>query len=363
MKKEDPGSSFKCARPVRRIGITFNLKKKDILPGEPDDRYEEYDRLETVQTLEREIARLGFETGHYEQDETFLEKISQNPPDFVFNIAEGRGTTRGRESQVPCILESLGIPFSGSDSTAIAITLDKWLTHHVLAGGGAVVPDLDMFSSDADLGRSFELFDRHGVYIVKPRWEGSSKGVFADSVVDNPVDLAKRVRRIWRYYRQPALVEEFLPGSEITVGIMGNRKPVVIGMMAIDPKAEKGRAVYSLDHKRNWEKKVRYLGPETIQPEVRSTVSMEALKVFRILELKDIARVDFRLDREGVPKVIDINPLPGISEAYSDLPILYRMSGGSFPSLVAGILKESFHRQGLKWPSNYTRVRHRDAAR
>ncbi len=362
MKKEDPGSSFNSARPVRRIGITFNLKKKDILPGEPDDRYEEYDCLETVQTLEREISRLGFETEQYEQDDHFLERISQNPPDFVFNIAEGRGTTRGRESQVPCILESLGIPFSGSDSTAIAITLDKWLTHHVLAGGGIPVPDLFMFSSDADLGEAIRLFEKHGTYIVKPRWEGSSKGVFPDSVVDNPVDLAKRVRRIWRNYRQPALVEEFLPGSEITVGVMGNRNPAVIGMMAIDPKAEKGRAVYSLDHKRNWEEKVRYLGPESIDAEVRSKVGREALKVFRVLELKDIARVDFRLDREGVPKVIDINPLPGISEAYSDLPILYRMSGGSFPSLVKGILKEAFQRQGLKWPRISTKARHRDAA-
>ena len=176
----------------------LNLKKKELLQGEPDDRYEEYDCLETGETLEREITRLGFETGHYEQDETFLEKISRNPPDFVFNIAEGRGTTRGRYSQVPCILESLGIPFSGSDSTAIAIPLDKWLTHHVLAGGGAKVPDLYMFSTESDLGRSISIFEKHSKYIVKPRWEGSSKGVFPDSVVDNPVAMAKRVRRVDR---------------------------------------------------------------------------------------------------------------------------------------------------------------------
>lgn len=362
MKKEDPGSSFNRARPVRRIGITFNLKKRDLLQGEPDDRYEEYDCLETVETLEREISRLGFETGRYEQDETFLEKISRDTPDFVFNIAEGRGTTRGRESQVPCILESLGIPFSGSDSTAIAITLDKWLTHHVLAGGGAKVPDLYMFSTEGDLGRSISIFEKHSKYIVKPRWEGSSKGVFPDSVVDNPVDMAKRVRRVWKKYRQPALVEEFLPGTEITVGLMGNRNPAVIGMMVIDPKAEKGNTVYSLDHKRNWEEMVRYLGPETIDPALRELVGAESLKVFRILELKDIARVDLRLDISGAPKVIDINPLPGISEAYSDLPILYRMSGGTFPSLVRGILRESFQRQGLKWPKTTTKARHRDAA-
>ena len=362
MKKEDPGSSFSGAGPVRRIGITFNLKKKELLPGESDDRYEEYDCLETIETLEREIKRLGFETARYEQDETFLERISQNPPDFVLNIAEGRGTTRGRESQVPSVLESLGVPFSGSDSIAIAVTLDKWLTHHVLAGGGAAVPDLYMFTAEKDLGRALSIFEKRREYIVKPRWEGSSKGVFPDSVVDNPVDMADRGRKIWKNYNQPALVEEFLPGAEITVGIMGNRNPAVIGMMAIDPKAVKGKTVYSLDHKRDWKEKVRYLGPETIDPRLRKAVGSEALKVFRILELKDVARVDFRLDVEGVPKAIDINPLPGISEAYSDLPILYRLSGGDFPSLLRGILKEAFQRQGLRWPRTSMKARNRNAA-
>lgn len=361
MKKEDPGSSFTDAGPVRRIGIAFNLKKKTAAAGETDDRYEEYDCPETIQTLEREIRRLGFETELFEDDETFLDRISNNPPDFVFNIAEGRGSTRGRESQVPAVLESLAIPFSGSDSVALAVTLDKWLTHHVLAGCGAAVPDLFMFSGEADIRGSIDLFEKHGRYIVKPRWEGSSKGVFDDSVVDNPVDLAKRARRIWKNYRQPALVEEYLPGSEITVGVMGNKNPAAIGMMLVQAEAAGSSAVYSIDHKRNWEERVRYLGPESIEPELRAILAAEAVKVFRVLELRDIARVDFRLDGTGIPKTIDVNPLPGISETYSDLPILYRMSGGTFPSLLKGILREALGRQGLRLP-RASKTRQKNAA-
>ena len=361
MKKEDPGSSFTDAGSVRRIGISFNLKKKTAAAEETDDRYEEYDCPETIQTLEREIRRLGFETELFEDDETFLDRISNNPPDFVFNIAEGRGSTRGRESQVPAVLESLGIPFSGSDSVALAVTLDKWLTHHVLAGCGVLVPDLFMFSKPSDIGKAMGIFEKHDRYIVKPRWEGSSKGVFDDSVVDNPVDLAKRARRIWKNYRQPALVEEYLPGSEITVGVMGNKNPVAIGMMMIQAEARGESAVYSIDHKRNWEERVRYLGPESMEPELRARLAADAVEVFRVLELRDIARVDFRLDGNGVPKAIDINPLPGISESYSDLPILYRMSGGTFPSLVKGILKEAFGRQGLRMPRS-SRTRRKNAA-
>jgi len=181
------------------------------------------------------------------------DNLTRNRPDFVFNIAEGSGVTRGRESQVPAVLESLNIPYSGSDPVALAVTLDKWLTHHILSAGNVAVPSLYMFSTEEDLRHGNRIFQEHGEYIVKPRWEGSSKGVFPDSVVSDCKNLAHKVRRIWRRYRQPALVEEFLPGEEITVGLVGNRVPRVIGMMAIDPVAVNGRKLYSIEHKRNWE--------------------------------------------------------------------------------------------------------------
>lgn len=350
MKKEDPGSSSTSSlMVVRRIGIAYNLRRA-ASKDEADDRYEEYDCIETVETLKRNIEGFGFEVVLLEQAEQFTETVQKTKPDFVVNITEGRGIARARESQVPAVLEMLEIPYAGSDPVTLAISLDKWLTHHMLAAAGLPVPTLFMFTREQDIRNAGHIFTLHREYLVKPRWEGSSKGVFADSVVTTHSELSDRVRRIWKLYRQPALVEEFLPGQEITVGVMGNRPPRVIGLMAVNPEPSGGRSFYTIEHKRNWEERVRYAPPSAVDRKTKIAVSRDAVRCFRFLEIRDVARIDFKVDRLGVPKLIDINPLPGLSESYSDLPILYRLSGGEYKDLLRGFLREAFSRQGLLWP-------------
>jgi len=350
MKKEDPGSSSKSGlKAVRKIGLVYNLRRA-ASKEEADDRYEEYDCIETVENLKDNIKSCGFDVVLIEQNDRFVEALRSAEPDFVVNIAEGRGITRGRESQVPAILEMLNIPYAGSDSVTLALALDKWLTHHMLAAAGLPVPSLFMFSREQDIRNAGHIFTLHREYLVKPRWEGSSKGVFPDSVVTTQAELSEKVRRIWKRYGQPALVEEFLPGQELTVGVLGNRPPRVIGLMAINPQPTAGRSFYTIEHKRNWEETVKYVPPTAVDKKTKIAVSRDAVRCFRFLEIKDIARVDFKVDRHGTPKIIDINPLPGLSEAYSDLPILYRLSGGEYKKLLRGFLQEAFSRQGLLWP-------------
>ncbi len=350
MKKEDPGSSSASGlNPVRKIGLIYNLRRV-AARGEADDRYEEYDCIETVESLKGNIESFGFEVLLFEQGEGFAEALHNARPDFVVNIAEGCGIRRARESQVPAILEMMDIPYAGSDPVTLALALDKWLTHHMLVAAGLPVPTLFMFSREQELRNADHIFTFHREYLVKPRWEGSSKGVFPDSVVTTHKELVDRVRRIWKRYRQPALVEEFLPGQEITVGVLGNRPPRVVGLMAVSPEPTGGRSFYTIGHKREWETRVRYNPPSSVDKKTRIAVSRDAVRCFRFLEIKDIARIDFKADRHGIPKIIDINPLPGLSERYSDLPILYRLSGGEYKNLLRGFLREAFTRQGLLWP-------------
>jgi len=350
MKKEDPGSSSASGlKTVRKLGITYNLRRA-AAPGEADDRYEEYDCLETVENLRRNLESFGFEVVLLEQGNGFAEALGREKPGFVVNVAEGFGIRRARESQVPAILEMMDIPYAGSDPVTLALALDKWLTHHMLVAAGLPVPTLFMFSREQELRNSAHIFTLHREYLVKPRWEGSSKGVFSDSVVTTHTELVGRVRRIWKRYSQPALVEEFLPGQEITVGVLGNRPPRVVGLMGVNPEPTEGRAFYTIGHKREWETRVRYTPPSSIDKKTRIAVSRDAVRCFRFLEIKDIARIDFKVDGYGFPKIIDINPLPGLSESYSDLPILYRLSGGEYKNLVRGFLREAFMRQGLLWP-------------
>lgn len=347
---DDKESSQEVPLPVRVIGIIFNLRKPTS-EGDPDDLYEEYDSQSTVDALASEIESFGFKTTLFEQNEELFFKLTTNRPDFVFNIAEGTGVGRGRESQIPCLLESLGIPYSGSDPVSLGISLDKYLTNLVLKNEGVPVPFVALFRDEADLDKADKLFEgNERIYIVKPRWEGSSKGVFKDSLCRNAEELRKNVFRIFERYKQPAVAEAFLPGVEITVGVIGNGSDArAIGMMKITERkpSNDGIFLYSLEHKRDWQEKILYEGPAAIDEAVRKQAVSVAIDAFRALELRDVARIDMRMDESGILRVIDINPLPGLSPYYSDLPILYSLSGGNYHDLVSKILEAAFKRYRL----------------
>ncbi|MFH1771887.1 MAG: KamA family radical SAM protein [Candidatus Omnitrophota bacterium] len=331
---------------VRTIGITFNLKK-DNSEG---DEEEEYDEIQTVESIKMEIERLGFDVKLFEQDSALLDNLSRQKPDFVLNIAEGIGNSRARESQVPGILESMGIPYSGSDPVSLGITLDKYLSSRILKLAGIPVPDAFMVQEISEITRLKNIFNQDNLFIVKPRWEGSSKGIFLNSLVSNFSDLYERVKNICVNYKQPALVEEFMEKDEITAAVCGNDSPRLLGMMKIVPKDEtKTPFLYSLETKRQWQDKVSYQPQSSVSLNIQKLVKKYALAAYRILELKDFARIDFRLDKESVPRIIDVNPLPGLSPRYSDLPILYRLKGKAYSELIKALLKESFQRCGLNW--------------
>ena len=334
------------SKKIKTIGIVFNLKSKNVT----GDQHEEYDEIETILNLKNELSKYGFKVILLEQNSHFLNRLVKTRPDFVFNIAEGLGHGRWRESQVPAVLENLGIPYSGSDPLTMGLTLDKYLTNVILAAVGIPVPLMFMVTEEKEIARLKNIFLRHKYYLVKPRWEGSSKGIFLNSKVNNLKDLKNRVRTVLRKYKQPALIEEFLEKEEITVGVGGNKPPRILGMMKIVPKnIDQEHFLYSIEVKRDWQRQVQYDPEESIPPKTRRLIKNSALAAFKALELRDIARVDFRLDRHHTPKIIDINPLPGLSPSYSDLPILYKLKGGTYSQLVKIILTEALKRYKLLW--------------
>jgi len=327
------------------IGIAFNLKK----PSQ-DDTYEEYDEIETIEALQGELERYGFKVVLLEHNQHFLKNILSEHVEFVLNIAEGVGKTRGRESQVPCILENLGLPYSGSDPVALGITLDKYLTNLLLSSAGIPVPLMFMVKTAKEVDSLKGIFKRKKSFIVKPRWEGSSKGIFSNSIVHNFTELRKRVKNVLLHYHQPAVVEEFLERDEITTGVCGNSSPRILGMMKIAYRNSSATPfIYSLENKREWHTKIKYEPQRSIPRSIQKQITQYALKAFRTLELRDLARIDFRVDKNNIPKIIDINPLPGLSPHYSDLPILYRLKGKGYSELIEALLRESFKRHGFTW--------------
>lgn len=340
--KEEPNKQ----KVVRNIGIIFNLKKDSS-----NDLQEEYDEVATIESLRQEIEKFGFSVSLFEQNYGLEDKLRRNRPDFIINLAEGLGKSRSRESQAPAILESLDIPYSGSDALALGISLDKYLTRSVLAAAEIPIPQGFMVKNLKEVDALKDIFTQNKLFIVKPRWEGSSKGIFLNSLVDNFVDLRVRVNYILVNYSQPALVEEFLDNDEITVGVSGNDCPKLLGMMKIAPRSKgEEKFLYSLEIKRQWEEKVEYFPQQTISQNTQKLLEKYAILAYQVLELKDFARVDFRLDNKNLPRIIDINPLPGLSPRYSDLPILYRLNGKTYSELIKQLLVQSFQRYGLIWP-------------
>ncbi|MBU1044016.1 MAG: ATP-grasp domain-containing protein [Candidatus Omnitrophica bacterium] len=325
-----------------RAGICFNLKRETN-----SDSDEEYDEIETIEFLQKRLENLGFEVILAEQDQDLFAKLNGNKLDFVLNIAEGKGKTRSRESQVPCLLEWLNIPYYGSDPAALALTLDKWLNYIVLKNSSIPVPRMYTISDLQQLQSLSIPFDGRK-YIIKPRWEGSSKGIFDDSVISSMDKCRDKVNFILTEYHQPALVEEFVENEEITVGLCGNQELEILGMMKISQNQQKETFVYSIENKRDWQAKIKYeRAEEVIADKTLKLLRQYAMAAFKVLGLADVARIDFRVDNQGVPKIIDVNPLPGLSPKYSDLMLISQLHNKKFVDVVDKILNISLKRNNI----------------
>lgn len=333
-----------------RLGITYNLKP-EVAPGagEPIDRFEEFDSEDTVAAIAAVLRRLGHDVEQIGWGPSLFDALVRRPPgerlDGVFNFAEGIGG-RGRESQVPALLEMLGIPNTGSDPVALALALDKGLAKIFAAAQGIRTAPFVLVGADEPLPAihlCFPLF-------AKPVAEGSSMGIRDNSVCRDEAELRERVDQLQRDYHQPVLIEEFLPGDEFTVGIVGNGKAAaVVGLMQVVPTASGSEFVYSLEVKRDYLNRVRYrMTDELLQsgydPGALEAVRELALRVHRVFGCRDVSRVDIRCDRHGLPNFIEVNPLPGLNPVHSDLVIIARGHGWSYDDLIGRIVAAAVER-------------------
>jgi len=327
------------------VGITFNLKQSEPLdPSLPDDAQEEFDRPQTIEAIARVLRGLGHTVSLLGDGREFLHKALASPPDFVFNFAEGTGVSRSREARVPAVLEMLGIPYSGSDPLTMALTLDKDLAKIVVAAAGVHVPGGYALAPHEPLERVpperliFPL-------VAKPAWEGSSKGIRAKCLVKMPQDLASVVAELRRDHKQTILLEEFIAGDEITVGVYGNETPTILGIMRVIPKQATEDFIYSLEVKRDYQNQVDYDCPARLPAATLAAIEAAAKTAFTALGCRDIARIDFRVKR-GVPYFLEVNPLPGLNPDDSDLVILATAIGWSYERLIGTIMETSLKRVG-----------------
>jgi len=351
-----------------RIGMTFNVRGESPADSGGDEettlcretlgevsslgRYaqwadddEEYDAPETVQALARVLESLGHEVDLLGEGEPMLRRLlGGERPELILNFAEGSGCGRSREARVPAVLEMLGIPYTGSDPLTLAGTLDKDCAKRLVAASGVATPGWALYEGDFSVVAK-AMADVPLPWILKPAFEGSSKGILAANLVHDAGEAADTLAELYEHYRQPVLVEEFIVGDELTVGMVGNRPPDVLGIMRVLPRDESSREtfIYSLEIKRDWERQVRYECPAEISQADAAAVHRAALMAWQALGCRDVARIDFRL-RDGVPYFLEANPLPGLSPKSGDLVLLAGKLGIGHCELVSRILGAAIDR-------------------
>ncbi len=295
-----------------KIGLTYTVRSH-AGPHESDGE-EEFDSPETISAIAAAIGSLGHEVERMGDGAPLVRRLLAGPPpDLVFNLAEGRGIGRCREAWVPAVLEMFGIAYTGSDPLTLAAALDKDCARRLVREAGVVVPAAVLVRGSA-ADRAEQLAALPLPVIVKPAFEGSSKGISRASLVSQRADLFEAVESCQETYRQPVLVEEYVNGDELTVGLVGNAPPQILGVMRVMPLKPAGPFVYGLEVKRDWRRQVHYEIPARLSPADDAAVRQAALAAFGALGCRDVARIDFRL-RDGMPYFLEANPLPGLAPA------------------------------------------------
>jgi D-alanine-D-alanine ligase len=324
-----------------RIGLTYDLRAEYLAIGYSEDETAEFDRDETIDGIESALQRLGHATDRIGHVRSLVARLAAGHRwDLVFNIAEGL-IGIGREAQVPALLDAYGIPYTFSDPLVMSLTLHKGLTKRVIRDAG--IPTC-AFATVASPQEAVDV-GFAPPYFIKPVAEGTGKGVSPLSIVRRRQDLPEACGRLLQTYRQPVLVERFLPGREFTVGITGTGAGAqILGTMEVLllPSAEPG--VYSYHNKENSEELVRYRRMLPGEDPLIAAVEDIALRAWRALGCRDAGRLDVRCDAKGRPQFIEVNPLAGLHPEHSDLPIIASLVGVSFDRLVERILASAAER-------------------
>jgi len=346
-----------------KVALTYNVKPEESSfesaqlslksknSSQFNDTYAEWDTFETINAI-KDALELHHDVTMIEANEDAFEKFRRLRPEIVFNVAEcANGISR--EAQIPAMLDMLSIPYTGSDPLTLTTCLDKSRTKEVLAYNG-VPTSRFMFAESVDDLKDFNL---SFPVMMKPVSEGSGKGIFNSSYINNIDDLRVRLKENLAEYDQPFIIEEYLPGREFTVAILGNNSDTeVLPIVEINFDQLPGNLlpIYSFEAK--WVVDTRenplniFTCPAKIDLKLEKKIKDVALKTYRVLRCRDWSRIDLRLDSKGVPNIIEVNPLPGIlpkPEDNSCFPKAARANGMTYNEMINKVLLTAAKRHNL----------------
>ena len=329
-----------------RIALTFNLRLSD------SEEEAEFDTEETVNALANAIERLGHRLERFEVSgpaSRTVSRLEAYTPDLIFNTAEGK-RGRFREAFYPALFQELGFPYTGSDAYALAVTLDKQVTKLILKEHGILTPAWQFLQTIDDL-RPQEL---EFPVIVKPNFEGSSKGITQESIVEGPAELLSKAASALAKYPAGVLVERFVAGKDVTVPLLENLENDFGGVLApveyvLDLALRAGRKyeIYDYDLKTSHESAVSVRAPAAIASCVAEEIRREAQKIFKIVDCRDLGRIDFRLGDDGKAYFLEVNALPSL-EPGAGIYAAAALEGLHFDAVIDSVLTSAARRYGIR---------------
>jgi D-alanine-D-alanine ligase len=321
-----------------RIGLAYDLRDEYLAAGFGQEETAEFDQPGTIAALEGALRELGHDTERVGHLRELVRRLAAGARwDLVFNVAEGLSGF-GREAQVPALLEAFGIPYTFSDPLVSALTLHKAMAKRVLRDLGLPTPDFRLVECEADLAAvdlPFPLF-------VKPVAEGTAKGIDEGSRVTGREALAARCRQVLARWSQPALVEPYLPGRELTVAVLGTG-PAARAIGTLEVRLRAGAELHSYTWLNKEESEERIELPLAAPADAAAAEPL-ALAAWRGLGGRDAGRVDLRADAKGALQILEVNPLPGLHPTHSDLPMLCTARGIAYRDLVGAIVDSARER-------------------
>lgn len=328
---------------MKTVGLTYDLKTDyEFKKDDPPDANAEFDHPGTIDLIASAIQSKGFKVKKIGNVSSLLENMDNLKVDIVFNISEGL-SGRNRESQVPILLEMAGVPFVGADALSLGVSLDKVMAKKIFIAEKISTPKFFEVKTD---GNSPDMDHLKFPLIVKPRFEGSSKGLSESSRVENTKELKKQIDYIITTYKQPALIEEFIRGEEFTVALIGNDPPeaLPIVQIKIDGSLKLEDKFYTFGHIKD--DKLEYVCPAPIKADLKKEISELAVRTFEAIECRDFGRVDIRVDEKGKPYVLEINPLPSLSSE-DVFMVVAKAIGLSYDEIIVKILESAIKRHSL----------------
>lgn len=323
------------------IGLTFDLRATYLAAGFSEEETAEFDRDDTITSIERALEQLGHEPVRIGNARQLVHRLASGERwDLVFNIAEGlRGIAR--EAQIPAILDLYEIPYTFSDPLVMSLSLHKGLTKSVVRDADLPTADFAVVKSVADV----EVVALPYPLFAKPVAEGTGKGISPVSKIKSPAELRAIVPQLLADFQQPVLIETYLPGREFTVGIVGEGESTrPLGTLEIVLLDQAEPEVYSYVNKERCEELVEYRLVSAQNDPVVAEAERIACQAWRVLSCRDAGRIDIRCDAAGLPSFLEVNPLAGLHPEHSDLPMLCTRVGMNYVDLIRSIVDSAAKR-------------------